>query len=215
MTRREFIDLRRALGRKDILDLNWLWDELARTEPLDVDAILQTGKQFVAVATSVQTGDPVYLRPDRATFFDVLRASCALPWLVRQPVHVEGRDLVDGGLSDPFAVQEAYRRGARKIVVVRSRPAAFTKQPSLGSRWLALTAKSAGLANAYRKSAPRYGAAVDFALSPPADCQIVHVAPVEALPVKRMTQDVRALDLSYAIGRERGLLAISQWQALA
>ncbi|KAF0167378.1 MAG: patatin, partial [Caulobacteraceae bacterium] len=123
MTRREFIDWRRAFGRRHVLDLDWLWDELARIEPLDVDAILATGKRFLVVATSVDSGDPVYLRPTRSSFFAALKASCALPWLYRASVRVDDQALIDGGVSDPFGVEEAYRQGARRIVVVRSRPA--------------------------------------------------------------------------------------------
>ncbi len=213
MTRRDFIDMRRAFPprRGHILDLDWLWDELARTEPLDIDAILRTGKQFIAVATSVQNGEPVYVQPSKENFFDALKASCALPWLYRGPAHVNGQQLVDGGLSDPFAAAEAYKRGARAIMVVRSRPATFTKKPSMAARGLSLSMKSRGLAHAYRNAAHRYREAVSFVLSPPADCRVVHVAPSEPLPVQRMTQDRAALERTYQIGRESGLRAMDEW----
>jgi predicted patatin/cPLA2 family phospholipase len=213
MTRREFIDLRRALQRRHVLDLDWLWDELARIEPLGVDAIMESGKDFVAVATSATTGEPVYVRPRAATMFEALKASCALPFLYRGPVHVDGEALVDGGLSDPFAAEAAYRFGARRIMVIRSRPATFTKKPSLASSLVAYAAGSPGLARAHREAAGRYRRAVQFVLTPPDDCQIIHVAPDEPLPVSRMTQDTAALAHTYEVGRRHGLRAIEAWSA--
>lgn len=211
MTQREFLDLRRAFSRKHVLDLDWLWDELARVEPLDVDAILATGKEFIAVATSVRSGAPVYLVPDKEQFFDALKGSCALPWFYRRPVQVGAELVTDGGVSDPFAVREAYRRGARTIVVVRSRPPAFVKKPSWSRHFLALTASNPSLAAAYRSSAESYRAAVEFIHKPPSDCRIVHVAPDEALPVSRTTQDPVALERTYALGRKHGEAALSTW----
>jgi predicted patatin/cPLA2 family phospholipase len=214
MTRREFIDLRRGFGRRHILDLDWLWDELARVEPLQVDAILASGKQFIAVATATDSGEAVYLRPSQHDFFDVLKASCALPILYRGPVRVAGRALVDGGLSDPFGARECHRLGARKIMVIRSRPPGFTKAPSIGSRLLAISAREPGIAVGYREAARRYREAVDFVSSPPPDCRVVHVAPAEPLPVARMTQDPDALERTYQLGRQHGLHAIAEWTAL-
>jgi predicted patatin/cPLA2 family phospholipase len=216
MTRRDFIDLRRALSlsRRHILDLDWLWDELARIEPLDVPAIVRAGKQFVAVATSVRSGAAVYVQPDADNMFEALKASCALPWLYRGRAIVDGEELVDGGLSDPFAAAEAHRRGARKLMVIRSRPAAFVKKPSLAARGLSLSMRSPGLAQAYRGAAVRYRECVEFVLSPPAGCGVVHVAPDEPLPVARMTQDRSALVRTYELGREHGRRAIEAWAAL-
>jgi predicted patatin/cPLA2 family phospholipase len=214
MTRPEFIDLRRVLGSKHVLDLDWLWDELARIEPLDVPAILASGKEFVAVATCKNSGEPVYLRPTAETFFDALKASCALPFFYRRELRVHGHDVVDGGLSDPFAAPESYRLGARRIMVIRSRPATFTKKPSWMSTLASFAVTSPGLARAHRNAAERYRRAVQFVLEPPRDCRIVHVAPDVPLPVSRMTQDAQALERTYALGREHGLRAIETWHAL-
>jgi predicted patatin/cPLA2 family phospholipase len=213
MIRREFLDLRRAFSRRHVLDLDWLWDELARVEPLDVDAIVASGKELVVVATSARTGKPVYFEPSKEQMFAALKGSCALPWFYRQPVQVGDELVVDGGVSDPFAVREAYRRGARKIVVVRSRPAAYVKKQGLSRHFLALTAPNAALAAAYHNTATSYRAAVDFVLNPPRDCMIVQVAPDTALPVSRTTQDIAALERTYALGRSQGQEAVRAWRA--
>jgi predicted patatin/cPLA2 family phospholipase len=215
MTQRAFLDLRRALVRKNVLDLDWLWDELARVEPLDVDAIVASGKEFITVATCTRSGAPAYLRPNKEQMFDALKGSCALPLFYRGPVRVGHELVVDGGVSDPFAAREAYKRGARTIVVIRSRPARYTKESSMSRHLLALTARSPGLAAAYQRAASAYRDAVSFVLNPPEDCRVIHVAPEQALPVSRTTQDPVALEQTYTLGRTHGEQALRAYAQLA
>ncbi len=218
MSRREFIDLRRALRGGSIVDLDWLWERLAATEPLDAAGIVARAAhpekrvELVVVATSLASGDPVYLRPGADVMSDALKASCALPGLYRGEVVLGGEALVDGGVSDPIPVEEAYRLGARRIFVVRSRPAAFVKTNGWSSRLTPLLWRSRPvLARAMLRTAERYQRAVAFLQQPPADCQVVEVAPPQALATRRMTQDRAALERDYALGRRMGQEAIARW----
>src|SRR5271166_5563336 len=81
MTRREFIDVRRAALGRSAVDLDWLWATLAEREPLDIEAIGRSPVEFVVVATSAETGEPLYVRPRSDAIFDALKGSCALPGL--------------------------------------------------------------------------------------------------------------------------------------
>lgn len=214
MTQRSFIDARRLVLGRSMVDLDWLWTTLAASEPLDVDAILASGKEFIVVATSGTTGGPVYLRPRPRDMFDVLKGSCALPLLYRPVVTFEGERLVDGGVSDPIPVEEAYRRGARRILVIRSRPAEYVKTDGLGASLSSFLLRSAPVvATAVRRTAQSYQRAVAFLREPPSDCQIVHVAPEKTLATRRTTQDRAALEQDYALGRELGVSAMRQWHA--
>jgi predicted patatin/cPLA2 family phospholipase len=213
MTRKEFIDVRRILRGGSVVDLDWLWATLAEREPLDVASIAGRSLDFVVVATSAQTGEPVYLRPGPDRIFDALKGSCALPGLYRGEVSVAGEPLIDGGVSDPIPAEEAYRLGARRILVIRSRPARYIKTAGWSSRASELFMWSRPVvARAMARTAERYGRAVAFLRSPPADCRLVHVAPVAPMSTGRTTQDVRALERDYAHGREMGQEAISRWR---
>lgn len=215
MTRREFIDLRRVVRGRSIVDLDWLWSTLAEKEPLDVAAIERSHTEFVVVATAASTGEPAYFRPSATDMFDVLKGSCALPVLYRGDVRVGGESLVDGGVSDPIPAHEAYRRGARRILVIRSRPAGYVKTDGWSTRastWL-LRGQPA-VARAVGRTAERYRAAVEFLQKPPSDCRVVEVAPRDALATRRTTQDVKLLERDYALGRELGADAMRRWAAL-
>jgi predicted patatin/cPLA2 family phospholipase len=213
MTRREFIDLRRFALRRSVVDLDWLWDELAAREPLDVGAIAQAPVEFVVVATSARTGLPVYLRPSPADMFDALKGSCALPGLYRGRVSVGGESLFDGGVTDPIPIEEAIRRGARRIVVVRSRPAAFVKTDGWPSRVSAmLLRRDPVVAAAMRRTAERYQSAVAVLHAPPTGCEVLHLAPTRPMRTGRVTQDRAALEHDYHQGREAAAEAIRTWK---
>jgi predicted patatin/cPLA2 family phospholipase len=212
MTRRDFIDPLRALRGGSIVDLDWLWDELALRDPLNVSGVVGGSTEFVVVATSAASGAPVYLRPAEHDMFDVLKGSCALPMLYRPTIVVRDEPLVDGGVADPIPVEEAYRRGARRIVVVRSRPAAFFKKPGFESRAMPFLFRNrAALVRAMQTSPATYRRSVEFMLAPPADCTIVQIAPPEPLATKRTSRDKDALGRDYALGRSLGLDAMNRW----
>jgi predicted patatin/cPLA2 family phospholipase len=215
MTRREFIDPIRLLRGGSAVDLDWLWAALADREPLDVDAIARHAAEFVVVATSATTGDPVYLSPSPASMFDVLKGSCALPVLYRERIRVEGEGLVDGGVSDPIPVEEAHRRGARRILAIRSRPARYVKTDGWGTAFSAFLLRGdPAVAMAVRRTAERYQRAVRFLEQPPAGCRIIQVAPPSALATKRTTQRRASLEQDYELGRKLGLEAMKEWAAL-
>jgi predicted patatin/cPLA2 family phospholipase len=215
MTRREFIDVRRAALGRSAVDLDWLWATLATREPLDVRAVVANKTQLVIVATSARTGEPVYLPPREEDLFDVLKGSCALPGLYKGTVSVGGEPIIDGGVSDPIPVEEAYRRGARRIVVVRSRPATFVKKNGWSSRLsAALVRGTPAVRRAMLGTADRYQRAVTMAMTPPRDCKVLHVAPTRPMRTSRTTRDREALEHDYRHGRERGEAAIQEWSAL-
>jgi predicted patatin/cPLA2 family phospholipase len=212
MTRPEFIDARRFLRGGHWVDFDWLWQATERDHPIDRAKLMANRVKLVLSATSYATGEPVYLQPGPADLMQALKSSCALPILCRDPVHVGDQRLMDGGIAAPIPVHEAYRRGARRILVIRSRPAAFVKRASALRSLSALAFRtSPAFARAMRNAHASYANAVQFIASPPADCEVLHVAPPHTLATRRTTQNIRALERDYALGREVGARAIHAW----
>ena len=144
-----------------------------------------------------------------------LKASCALPVLYRRTIRVGDDNLVDGGISDPLPVREAYRRGARTIVVVRSRAANFVKRDRFVNRVGAWTIRGApALARACLDVGRVYRNGVAFLRDPPADCTVLQVAPSTALATGRTTRDRTSLERDYALGRALGREAIVRFEQL-
>jgi predicted patatin/cPLA2 family phospholipase len=214
MTSRRFIDPWRGLRGGSIVDLDWLWDTLAEREPLNVARVLCNKTEFIVVGTSSSTGRAVYLSPDAANMFDVLKASCALPALYRRTVTVAGDAVIDGGVADPIPVEEAYRRGARRILVLRSRPATYIKKPRFENHLVsALLLHRPKLIEAVHGSPAQYRRAVEFIHSPPKDCTVLQLAPPDMLATTRTSRDRSKLELDYGLGRSLAQDVIERWDA--
>ena len=212
MSRPEFIDPWRAVRGGHVLDLDWLWDAIEREDPLDRRAAAACGIEYALVATSVRTGEPRYLTPSADDMLEALKASCALPLLYRKTVTLHGEQYVDGGLSDPIPVREAYRRGARTIVVIRSRAAHFIKKARIANSFGAWAMRrEPGLVKACRGAAAVYRDAVSFMSKPPPDCHVIQVAPSAALATGRTSRDRSGLERDYALGRALGRDAIDRF----
>ena len=70
---------------------------------------------FVAVATDLATQREVWLT--HGPLFDAIRASIAIP-MVFTPHHVDGRDLVDGGLLAPVPIAATRAMRADRVIAV-------------------------------------------------------------------------------------------------
>jgi predicted patatin/cPLA2 family phospholipase len=216
MSRPEFIDPWRGVRGGHWMDLDWLWDAIEREDPLDRRAAAACGIEYGLVATSVRTGEPRYLAPAADDMLEALKASCALPVLYRKTVTLGGEAFVDGGLSDPIPVREAYRRGARTLVVLRSRAAHYVKNARIANRVGAWALRrDPGLVKACRNAAAVYREAVDFMARPPSDCRVLQVAPAAALATGRTSRDRAALERDYALGRALGREAILRFERIA
>jgi predicted patatin/cPLA2 family phospholipase len=213
MSRPEFIDPWRGVRGGHWMDLDWLWEAIEREDPLDRRAAAACGVEYALVATHVSTGEATYLAPEADDMLEALKASCALPLLYRKTVTLGGERFVDGGLSDPIPVREAYRRGARTIVVLRSRAAHYVKNARIANRIGAWAMRrEPGLVKACKSAAAVYRDAVDFMHAPPADCQVIQVAPAAALATGRTSRDRAALERDYALGRALGREAIERFE---
>jgi NTE family protein len=78
-------------------------------------AIEKFPKKYGAVATDLQSGEPVVFRSGDAGI--AVLASSSVP-LAFQPVSIRGRQYVDGGLTSPVPVRLAYEMGATFVIGV-------------------------------------------------------------------------------------------------
>lgn len=209
MVRPEFISTLNYIRGGHLLDLDWLWTTLEKEDPLDIRAVIRNlkkkRKEFVIVATSIENGGPLYLSPDETSLWHLLKVSSSIPVLYRNFLPVDSTRGSDGGIADPIPVAEAYRRGARRIVVIRSRVAAYVKKRGLETTLTSLCLRNhPSLKAAVRRQADIYREAVAFINAPPRDARIVHIAPAEPLLTSRTSQVRSDLDRDYARGVETG-----------
>jgi predicted patatin/cPLA2 family phospholipase len=130
---RAFIDPRRALRRRPVLDLDFLFDTvIGRYRPLAADGLARGPElRVVAVAERDATLRVLAGFEDTADALAAVRASCSIPLLAGAPPHYRGEAFVDGGLLEPIPYRSARREGATHVLVVRSRPAAFRSRTGM------------------------------------------------------------------------------------
>jgi predicted patatin/cPLA2 family phospholipase len=142
--RKNFYQLGRGLVGGNIVDLDWYFDKTIKGRfALDIKAAKRSlgQRELLITATNSRDRKGYFFRPngDNNYWRQLLKASSALPFLYKEGVKLTPRFTVnstnqaearsdypktdfylDGGLAAPLPVRESYRRGARKIVVIRT-----------------------------------------------------------------------------------------------
>ncbi|MEH6555467.1 patatin family protein, partial [Pseudoalteromonas tetraodonis] len=153
---KRFFQLGRGLMGKHIVDLDWYFDkttEVNRALDFKTAKASLGDRELLITATNARDRKPYFLSPtgEGQQWRELLKASSALPFLYKQGVKLtpwlnalaanelgkteiqsESDFYLDGGLAAPLPVREAYNRGARKIVVIRTVDEAFQAQ----SAWI-------------------------------------------------------------------------------
>lgn len=95
----------------------------------DVEAYRADPSDFYVVAADVETGKAVYHNclDGGAEDLKWIRASASMP-LAAQPVEIDGRRYLDGGMADSIPLRQAEKLGFEKNVVVLTQPMGFVKE---------------------------------------------------------------------------------------
>jgi len=155
---REFIDPLRALRRRPVLDLGFLFDTvIGRRRPLAADGLAR-GPELRALAVSQRDAALRVLAgfDDVADALAAVRASCTIPLLAGAPPHYRGEPLVDGGLLEPIPYRTALDEGASHVLVLRSRSAGFRMRMRIRATELAVARAHPELAPLLRTCHARY-----------------------------------------------------------
>ncbi len=211
--RPEFVNPARFLRGGHLMDLDWLWVVTIRDMRLNRKVIYSKGKPFFAVMTDVASGRAVYeeTRPDNLE--DVLKASSAMPLLYRGFPVIDGRPMADGGIADALPVAEAIRRGASRLMVLRSRSLEYVKGRGLSDRFMEwYLRKTPALARTAAGRADRYNRSVSLIRTPPRGVSVVEVCPPSRFRVSRLSRDRAVLDEGYEMGLAAAGETIRRWE---
>ncbi|MGM9552206.1 MAG: patatin family protein [Clostridia bacterium] len=124
---------------KSYYNIDFVFSEIPQTHyPYDCDTYASgKGKAFAGV-TNIETGEIEFmLVPANDKTWKTLVASCALPILF-QPVEIEGKKYLDGGIADSVPVDKAMDEGCDKIIVITTREKSYVKE---GDKGAAISAK--------------------------------------------------------------------------
>jgi len=201
----------------NVMDLDWLWDITISNYRLNLDEIFSNStREFIVVVTSMDTGKALYIKPNKENLEYVLKASSALPVLYRNKLYIDGHRVADGGVGDSIPVVEAYRRGARNIVVVRSQAHGYRKNTNEDVYALKLVFKKyPAFYEALTNRPFNYNMAVDFIENPPADARIIEICPPPEFKTTRTTIKHATLLRDYYKGINTGFVLCDNAQKLS
>lgn len=121
LTNKKFVNL---LRKDKKVDIDYLVDQVIKHKrPIDLDRLRTAHAQLHTVLTNATTGKR-HILSDHTTFeniYEEFRATAALPILYDKPVTIDGKEYVDGGISDLLPVDIAIRLGCTDIVVIMTR----------------------------------------------------------------------------------------------
>jgi predicted patatin/cPLA2 family phospholipase len=200
LTTRKFLDFRRPLRRRAMLDLDYAFDVVVdHFKPLDYDAVLASPIPLHVAVTFVDTltAEVVSRFESKEDLKAALRASGWLPLATDGTATFRGRPAVDGGALVAHPFRFAVDDGCTHVLSLSTRPMAPPRQRlTLLQRYAALRMNRLrrGLGTAYVRGVHAYGkerAALARARTAPSpgSC-ILDLAPLPGTPeIKRHEMD--------------------------
>ena len=181
----------------------------------DNEAFEQDPTRFYVVCTDVATGEPVYHLLDRGgdEAFEWIRASASMP-LCANPVPLDGRLLLDGGVSDSVPLRFMHRQGYERNLVVLTQPEGYVKQRNRFLPLMRLSAlrKYPRFLEAVARRHDMYNAELDYVRqaerqshSAQTDASrlanTIVIRPAEPLPIGHVCHDPEQMQRVYEFGR--------------
>lgn len=172
-------------------------------DKFDFDAYLKNPAEFYVVCTDVESGRPVYHKYTGAedSGFDWIRASASMP-LVSQIVNIDGKKLLDGGISDSIPVKYFESIGYNKNVAVLTQTKEYRKgknrmMPLIRRRYKMYPKLIEVSENRFLM----YNAQKEYVSKREAEGELFVIRPDEPIPVGRVEKNPKKLKLAYDIGR--------------
>ncbi|EIE7516860.1 patatin family protein [Vibrio parahaemolyticus] len=213
--RNEFITPSQLIRGGDVMDLDWMWQVTLEELGIDKEVLAADPRPFFLVVTRQDTGQAEYLTPDVDMLAETMKASSALPVLYRNGVLLNGTRYVDGGVADALPITEAIKRGATKIMVLRSQIASYRKPRS---KFSAITKRmlkeTPALIEPMLTRDVRYNQTLELINNPPPGVEIIQVCPPETFKLKRLSRSPEPLREAYELGIEAGKQAIVRWNSM-
>ena len=205
-----YCSLRSWLCTGDLFGAEFAYHRLPKEfDPFDFQTFKASKTDFYIVCTDVETGQPVYRLAHQDMPVDALcewiRASASMP-LVSRVVEIEGRKLLDGGVSDSIPLRYFQQQGYQRNLVILTQPRDYVKQPTAFMPLMRLSLRhypnmTAALANRHMM----YNAQLRYVEAQEKLGHTLVLAPEEKLPISHTSHNPKQMQQVYAIGRKQGL----------
>lgn len=208
-----YCSLRSLLMTGDLYGADYAYHYVPEHEdPFDKAAFENSATAFYVVCTDVMTGEPVYKQLDHvdADCYDWIRASASMP-LASRVVMLDGRLLLDGGVSDSIPLQFFRREGYDRNVVVLTQPSGYVKRQN---RLLPLISMALHryprFIEAMRRRPEMYNGQLRYVADEERQGTALVIRPAKDIPIGYVSHDAAAMQRVYDMGREEALRCLPQ-----
>ena len=172
----------------------------------DTATFEQNPMTFTIVCTDVETGQAVYHDMTHVDYDELewLRASASMP-LASKVVHVQGRKLLDGGVSDSIPLEYFEQQGIRRNVVILTQPLGYQKEHNKLMPLMRLTLrKYPNFLSALDERHLMYNRQLEYVAEAERQGRCLVIRPEEKIPIGHISHDADQMRLVYESGRKVG-----------
>ena len=112
-----------------MIDVDYAFDVVVKTiKPLNTERVLKSPSDLYIAITHATTGKSriVDVKREGVPLLTLLKATGAIVPLYNRAICIDGQPYVDGGIANPVPVRAAIEAGCTHVLVLLTRPAAYT-----------------------------------------------------------------------------------------
>ena len=188
----------------DMFGVEMLYDLIPnKLELYDYDTFNKFKGNFYSVVTNCKTGKAEYIKiKDMKKDIIAVRASSSLPLLSRI-VEINGKEYLDGGITDSIPIKKSIKDGHKKNVVILTRDKTYRKsKPKFLSFFKLKYKKYPNLVKAIENRYKMYNETLDFLEEEKAKNEVFIIQPKLPVKISRIEKDKDKLKALYNQGYE-------------
>ena len=211
-----YMGLRSLLRTGNLVAAEFSYHTLPKELDLfDFEAYNNDPAEFHVVCTDVMTGEPVYRSLEKMDDegLEWIRASASMP-LVSRPVPLEGRLLLDGGISDSIPLRYFQGKGFERNLVILTQPKGFfKKRTKLMPLFHLFMSRYPAIVQAMSRRHLMYNEELAYLEEQERRGNILLIYPQDTLPIGRTEQDEQKMRRIYAMGCEKAAEMLNEIRA--
>lgn len=197
-----YIGFKHLLLKGNIMDFDLLFNKFPNEIiPYDYARYASTAERFEMVTTDCTTGKACYYeeKSDAKRIIEIVRASSSLPFVCPM-AEVDGRKMLDGGISDSIPLRRAEALGYDNCVVVLTRNRGYRKTDKRSFVPPLFYCRYPALREAIRMRNIEYNKQIAYVEEREARGEVVVIRPEREIEVDRMERDTSKLLALYEEG---------------
>ncbi|MBQ8047344.1 MAG: patatin family protein [Prevotella sp.] len=211
-----YCSLRSLLLTGDLFGADYAYHYVPDNEDIfDKETFAENPMEFHVVCTDVDTGAPVYKRLDSVDYdcYEWIRASASMP-LASRVVSLEGRNLLDGGVSDSIPLQYFQSLGYDRNVVILTQPLGYVKRQNRLLPLMRLVLRRyPNFLKAMKRRPEMYNGQTRYVEQAENEGSTLVIRPSEPIPIGYTSHNPDEMQRAYDMGRAEGLRSIDRIKA--